>query len=89
MNRLLKNFAMCFLIILMGSGCADSPTMDQPYRATRIALLIPADSAKSVSPDLQELIVRFDRSMISGFSIRTHGPSPKRESRTGISQRNW
>ena len=79
MNRFLKHCSMCFLVLLMASGCADSPTMDQPDRATRIALLIPADSAKSVSPDLQELIVRFDRSTISGFSIRTHGPNPQTE----------
>lgn len=81
MIRLPLNFLVLVLAAQLANGCAfyhsHFPKIDQPDRAPGISSLIPADGDRSVSPDIEKLVVRFDRSMLSGTSIRTHGPNPR------------
>lgn len=72
------SLAICFSLIAF-SGCSAwhsmHPRIDKA-RAPQIVELIPADDASAVPTDLHEMVVRFDRSMYDGYSLRFHGPNP-------------
>ena len=79
MNTLLRRCLAVCLILLFVSGCGAwhslHPKIDASH-APQIVELIPPDDAVAVPADLQEMVVRFDRSMHDGFSLRFHGPNP-------------
>lgn len=69
---------ICWIIVAT-SGCSAwhsmHPRIDET-QAPQIVELIPPDDASAVSTDLHEMVVRFDRSMHDGYSLRFHGPNP-------------
>ena len=81
MSKLLRHTSLCLTLALVpscGLWHTLHPRIDKE-RAPKIVEFIPADDAVMVPADLQEMIVRFDRSMHSGFSLRFHGPNPLTE----------